>query len=379
MDREIITLLQELVRTPSVNPPGDEHNAARVLANWLTARGVQVELIPVHPGRSNLLARVSGTGSGPALALCGHLDTVPIGSQAWQHDPFAGEIVQGRMYGRGTADMKGGLAAMAGALAVLAQSTTSLPRDVFLMATVGEEVDCSGARAFVKQDAFDQVGAIVIGEPTALEIGIAHKGALWLNVTVGGASAHGSMPSLGSNAILNTTKFLHALEQFDFRVEAHPLLGLPTTSPDQIEGGSAPNVVPDRCSVTIDVRTIPPLAHASVLDEIRQLLDKTIEQDRAALARLEVLLDRAPLDTSPSDPFVRAALVVGSDLSGTRQPKGFTYFTDASIIVQSYQIPIIIWGPGEPGQAHRADESILLESVLTAARAYTKLALDTGI
>lgn len=378
MDREIITLLQELVRTPSVNPPGNEHDTALVLANWLTARGIDVELIPVQPGRSNLLARVPGTSSRPALALCGHLDTVPIGSQVWRHDPFAGEIEQGRMYGRGTADMKGGLAAMAGALAMLARDSGNLPRDILLMGTVGEEVDCCGVRAFVEQGAFDQVGAIVIGEPTALEIGIAHKGALWISVTVNGRSAHGSMPSLGSNAILNTTKFLHALEQFDFRVEAHPLLSLPTTSPDQIEGGSAPNVVPDRCRVTIDVRTIPPLAHDSVLGEIRRLLDKTIGQDPDAFAQTEVLLDRAPLDTPPSNPVVRAALDVLLDLSGEHQPIGLSYFTDGSIITQSYKTPIIIWGPGEPGQAHRADESILLESVLMAAKAYSNLALSTG-
>lgn len=375
MDNEIITLLQELVRAPSVNPPGDELQSAIVLSNWLTARGIQVELIPVEPGRSNLLARVPGASNVPALAFCGHLDTVPIGSQVWRHEPFAGEILQGRMYGRGTSDMKGGLAAMAGALAMLAQDKGSLPRDVLLLGMVGEEVDCSGVRAFVAQGVFDTVGAIVIGEPTALEIGVAHKGALWLNVTVNGQSAHGSMPSLGSNAILNTAKFLNALERLDFGVEPHPLLGMPTVSPDQIEGGSAPNVVPDRCSVTIDVRTVPPLQHEDVRGSIHQLVLEATAADRGASSSTHILLDRAPLDTAPSSPVVRAALDVLADLSGEHQPKGLSYFTDGSIITLSYKIPTIIWGPGEPGQAHRADESILLESVLDAAKAYARLAL----
>jgi succinyl-diaminopimelate desuccinylase len=295
----------------------------------------------------------------------------------WQHGPFAGEIRQGRMYGRGTADMKGGLAAMAGALVLLAQDAASVPRDVLLMGTVGEEVDCSGMRAFVEQDAFHNVGAIVIGEPTALEIGTAHKGALWISVTVSGQSAHGSMPSLGSNAILNASRFLNALEQLDFGLEPHPLLGRPTLSPDQIVGGTAPNVVPDSCSITIDVRTIPPQRHADVRNAIHELAEKTIQADTAAAVRTEILLDRAPLDTSPSDLFVRAALSIRSALLGAHPPGGFTYFTDGSIIVQSYTIPTIIWGPGEPGQAHRVDESIPLESVVAAATAYKRLAFST--
>lgn len=375
MSQEIISLLQVLVRTPSVNPPGNEHNTALVLADWLAARGIQVDLIPVEAGRSNLLARVPGTGAQPPLVFCGHLDTVPLGSSAWRYDPFAGEIFGGRMYGRGTADMKGGLAAMAGALATLAQDAASLPRDVLLMATVGEEVDCLGMRAFVAQRAFDGVGAVVIGEPTGLEIGIAHKGALWLNVTVSGESAHGSTPSLGSNAILSTAKILHALEQFDFGVEPHPLLGLPTLSPNQIQGGSAPNIVPDRCELTIDVRTTPQLAHDAVRESLDRLIEQALSADHIAAAQIQVLLERAPLDTPPFSPLVRSALAVLSDLSGEHQPKGFSFFTDGSIIAQSYKLPIIIWGPGELEQAHRVNESVPLESVLTAAKAYSRLAL----
>src|SRR5579859_4724639 len=264
---EVTELLQALIQCNSINPPGRELEVARLLAAWLRERNVSVTLQPFGDERANLVARFPGAGQCGALALCGHMDTVPTGTASWSFPPLGGAVAGERPYGRGAADMKGSLAAMAEALVQISRRADPLPGDVVLFATAGEEVDSCGARALVEQSAFRGTGALVVGEPTGLDVAVAHKGAMWVRVTVAGSTAHGSTPHLGSNAIVAAGDFVRALLEYRFEFRPHALFGGPTVSPNVIHGGIGANVVPDSCTVTVDMRTVPGMSHSAVRTE----------------------------------------------------------------------------------------------------------------
>ncbi len=373
---EVVPLLAALVQTDTVNPPGHEARAAAILADWLRARGVQAEVRPLSDTRANLLARLPGRGDNPALVFCGHLDTVPPGNAQWGHGPFSGECIGERMYGRGTADMKGGLAAMAGAIAALRQRSPQLSGDVLFLATAGEEVDSCGARQLVEEGVFQGAGAMVIGEPTGLKLATAHKGALWLRVHIPGKAAHGSMPQFGSNAILDTCRFLQALTEFRFGFVPHPLLSAPTISPNLVQGGIGVNIVPDHCAVSLDIRTLPGQSHPHTLETIGRLLSEVLAGKEVGSAHHEVLLDRAPIDTDRKSRIVQVAEQAYTEIMGeVPLLHGMAYYTDASAIVPALGVPTVILGPGEADEAHQTNESVELPQVRLAARLYEQLAV----
>jgi succinyl-diaminopimelate desuccinylase len=229
----------------------------------------------------------------------------------------------------------------------------------------------------VERGAFREVGAVVIGEPTAMQVGVAHKGALWLRAVFGGQSAHGSMPHHGSNAILHAMRFLRGLDDYTFGVPAHPLLGASTVSANMIHAGTASNVVPDRCELTLDVRTVPGVNHPAVLTSLRALIAASVPADLAPRSGLEVILDRAPVDTDPHAAVVQAALRAARAGQGTEPAvHGLTYFTDGSVIGPATGLPMVILGPGEPGQAHQTDEHVSVQRVLECVDVYEGLAIE---
>ena len=199
----LVALCSRLVQIRSVNPPGGELAIAEHVARVLAAGGIPAELIPHGPDRASVLARIRGRGAAPNLLYSAHLDTVPVGAdaEAWLHDPFGGEVADGKVWGRGAADMKGGLAAMVAAALALAEAGTSLAGDLILAFTAGEEVDCIGAHAVAQRTDLAPVGAIVLSEPSSNDLFVAEKGALQVELTTYGQTAHGSMPELGRNAV----------------------------------------------------------------------------------------------------------------------------------------------------------------------------------
>ena len=373
---DVIGLLAMLVRVPTVNPPGDELEAACVLHEWLLTRGIDSTLDVFDGTRANVVARVVGRDSQPALVLCGHLDVVPAADATWTHPPFAAEIADGRMFGRGTADMKASVAAMAGALVRLQRNASTLAGDVLLFAVADEETHSTGALRLVEQGAFAGAGGLVIGEPTSLRPAIAHKGVLRVRFTIPGKAAHSSMPALGSNAIVHAAAFIQALQGYRFAVERHPLLGEPTLSIDLIHGGSAINIVPDRCELAIDIRSVPGLDHTAVLADLKQLLDERVPTEIAANSVMTVILDRPAVSTDADDPVIRAAQAAVQTASSMRPDLvAMTYCTDASVIVPPTRLPTVIIGPGDAEQAHQTDEWVSLSQVREAVAVYEQLAL----
>ncbi|MCM3080739.1 MULTISPECIES: M20 family metallopeptidase [Brevibacillus] len=374
-----ISFLQSLIQINSVNPPGAELAVAEAIQKRLVNSGLHMELDLVAENRANLLVSLNGDPTqntsqdqGKTLVFSGHFDTVPVGGVDWTYPPFAGERVGDRIYGRGTTDMKSGVAAMIIAMECLAKSGITLPGNLLFAGTVGEEVDCLGAKEVARKGQIDHASAIVVSEPTANQVIVAHKGALWLEVTMLGKTAHGSMPDHGINAIQAIHRFITELNHYQLEHTPHEILGGSTLNIGMIRGGISVNVVPDQCSVTLDIRTVPGQNHAKILEEIQQLAQKA---SLSASCHIKVLNDMAYVDTSASNPFIRTAMQVAG-MEQDASPRGVNYYTDASVYQPHLNgIPVLIYGPGEPSMAHQPDEWVDVTKYLDAIRYFIDLAV----
>ncbi len=374
--REVaVPFLQSLIQVDTCNPPGNEHRLALLLQAYLRGEGLESRVITVEQGRSNLEAVVAG-GGGRKLMFCGHLDTVsPWTAEAGKYPPHGAVIEGGRMYGRGTSDMKGGLAAMLLAAVSLKQEGIRLGGDLIFLATAGEEVDSCGARHYAEQHSLGELGGLVIAEPTGSRVAVGHKGALWLRITLHGRSAHGSMPHLGLNAVEGMMEVIALIKRHALEWQAHdPVLGSSSLSVNSITGGVQTNVIADRCSIDVDIRTVPPLLHAELLAEITAKLDSMQQLNAGFRYEVEELLDRSVVYTDPGEELIRTALVLaGSEDKAAVQ--GVSYYTDASVLHNHGKLPVLIYGPGDPKLAHQPDEWIDIEAYLESISFYRELAV----
>ena len=377
---EAISLLQQILQAETVNPPGNELKAAQILNEFFRAHEIESEIDEFLPDRANLLAKLSGEeGDRPSLLLCGHMDVVPVGGAAWDTDPFAAELHDGKIYSRGASDMKSGLAAMAVALVNLKQEGTTLPGDVLFAATAGEEVDCCGARRFVERRILEGVGAVVIGEPTREDVILAHKGALWVEITTHGKAAHGSTPEAGVNAIEHMYHVLgELLQNFRFEVDPDPVLGSPTLAVTQIDGGIKVNVVPDECRLQIDIRTVPAQNHDEILHDIEQHLDSLKDTLPDLSYEIEVMQERLPVSTRKDEEIALAAEDLREEMHGSPSSRtGAPYYTDASILVgSSPDLPVMLYGPGDDRLAHQPNEWVDTEAFARSIEFYKRLAVS---
>ena len=375
---EAVSLLQLILQADTTNPPGNELEAAQILDDFFRTHGIETKVDEFLSGRANLLARLPGEGQDrPSLMLCGHMDVVPAGGAAWDADPFAAELRDGKIYGRGASDMKSGLAAMAVALANLKQEGTTLPGDVLFAATAGEEVDCHGARRFVERGVLEGVGAVVIAEPTRGDVIPAHKGALWVEITTRGKSAHGSAPEAGINAIEHMHQVLgELLQNFRFEVDPDPALGAPTLSVDRIDGGAAVNMVPDECRVQIDVRTVPAQDHGGILQDIEHCIDSLRDNLPELDYEIEVMQERLAVNTPKDERIVQAAERLREETYNSPSSRvGAPYYTDASVLVESYpDLAIVLYGPGDDWLAHQPNECVDVDSFARSIGFYKQIA-----
>ena len=373
--RDILELVRDLLRTTSVNPPGNEAAVVDVLAARATAWGLTHRRIDVLPGRPNLIVELAGSGERPAVLLSGHSDTVPPGAVAWDHDPFSGALVDGEVWGRGATDMKAGLATMLAAMASAARRGWQPKGDVRLAVTIGEEVNCAGAAHLRDTGGLDGVGWIVIGEPTNLDVVAAHRGAIWLEIVGRGKTAHGSAPHLGINAIDHVVTLLRWLAERWPKLDytPHALLAPPSMNLGTIVGGIKTNVVPDQCVATVDLRTVPGQDHDAIVREVRDMAAE-LESTTPGL-RLEVNTgnDMPPIETPVEHPLVRhAADAVEAVVGRAPAVRGATYYTDGGMWVQS-GIPMVIFGPGDDKLAHQPNERVPVEHLALATGGYLSL------
>ncbi len=362
-----LELTRELVRVNTINPSHPERGCAEHLARLLESGGFAVAFDDFAPGRTSLVAKIEGRSNRPPLAFTGHIDTVPLGAAPWSRDPFAGETADGRLYGRGSSDMKSGVAAFVIAaldLAALAQRNSGL----VLLILAGEESGCEGALHLVREPALlGRAGALIVGEPSGNLPLVGHKGALWLKARTRGVTAHGSMPHQGVNAIYAAARAVSALEAFRFDSPPDALLGAPTLNVGTISGGLNVNSVPDRAEIGVDIRTTPGLEHSALKKRLQAVLGGNVE--------LETVVDVPGLRTSTDEPWVRDVFEIMSGVLGSRpEPRAAPYFTDASVLTPAYGgIPTLVLGPGELQMAHQTDEYCRVDRIGQAVEAYGEI------
>lgn len=373
----LVQLTQDLVRIRTINPPGDEAKAATFVADWMKQNNLAADLVPhAEDGRASVVGGLDGQGERRAVLFSGHLDTVPAGDN-WEHEVLAADIDDGKIWGLGTTDMKAGVAAMLVAMRAVKQSGASLKGNLIFAGTAGEEIESMGARELVREQKLDDVGFMVIGEPTANRVITAEKGVLWLELRAKGQTAHGSMPHLGVNAIAHMSRLLEALQAADIPYETHPLLGDFTMNIATIEGGVKTNVVPDACRVTIDTRTVIGQDHQQILDTVRQLIDRLCADDPTLHIEVRSINERIPLDIPFDDPYVQTFVRQRDLVTGdTSVPTAATFATDGSVFVPAYDAPMVICGPGLPEKAHQPNEYVEISRLIESARIYTLAALD---
>jgi acetylornithine deacetylase len=359
---DVEALLAELVAIDSVNPAlvaggAGEAEIARFVARWAEEAGLAVEIVEPVAGRPSVVATARGEGRGRSLMLNAHLDTVGVAGMARPHEP---RMQDGRLYGRGSYDMKGGLAA--GMLAAAAAARGGLPGDVLLAAVSDEEHSSIGVQAVVERYAAD---ACVVTEPTSLSVCVAHKGFAWWRIAAHGRAAHGSRPDLGSDAIARMGPVLTGLAELDRSLEerTHPLVGRASVHASLIGGGQELSSYPERCVLEVERRTLPGETREAVAEELRRLLDG----GGPNALRGEVTLVRDPFEVGVDEAIVAVVRERAADILG-REPEtvGHTAWMDAAF-TQAAGIPTVVFGPHGAG-AHAVEEWVDLASVEACAR-----------
>lgn len=374
---EIAQWTRTLVRFDTTNPPGNERQAVEFIADILKADGFECQFIEHEPQRATLCARLKGSGERGALVFNGHVDVVPVGAGEWQHPPFEGVIEGGKVWGRGSADMKGGVAAMIAAAKAIAQANLPLKGDLILAATAGEEVNMMGARALTTLPDAANWQAVIISEPTSNKLGLAERGVFWPELTTYGKTAHGSTPELGINAVMMMVKVLSEFEKLEIPFQPHPVLGNFTCSVNTIQGGVKVNVVPDQCSVMIDMRTLPGQDHTELLRRLETFLTDLESRIADLKASIRLTYDLPPAETPESAPAVQQFLAAakshcGMEISSVKVP----FATEAAIFVPTLNVPTLILGPGDAALAHQPNEFVEISEMEKAAKIYTAAAVE---
>jgi succinyl-diaminopimelate desuccinylase len=367
--REVTDLLQALVRLPSHYPGPGEEGVVAFLEAFLRERGFKPFRQEAAPGRPNLVADL-GEGEG-GLIFEGHTDVVTPGDEArWSHPPYGGVVEGGRLYGRGACDMKGGLAALVGAMLAVKRALGRPKRPLRLAALADEEGMMLGVKAFVRAGLARGFRGAVVAEPEEMELCLWQKGALRLRLGFPGRMAHGAMPYAGENPIPKAARFVLDLQGLEARLQGehrHPHLGLPYLTPTRFlasAGEGQLNVIPDRAEVALDVRTVPGVDHRALVAEVAAL----------AGGEVEVLEDRPPVETPREDPLVQAAEEALRLLGLPVRLGGVPGATDGTFLRAWASLPVVVLGPGGKTLPHQVDEWVDLEEVVLAARVYAALA-----
>ncbi len=382
---ELIELTQRLVQTPSENPPGDERGVSGVVSERLEALGFNVELVEPESRRVNTLGKLEGSGGGGNFLFNGHYDTVPVGDlDFWSVDPFGGLVKEGRIYGRGSGDMKGAIASAIIAAKALGEAGINLKGDFMIHGVADEEIFGRYGTRYLAENGYlnpKEVDMAVVGEGS-LRDGRIHartavRGRVLVNLKVRGKSAHSSRPKDGVNAVLKMSGVLLAIDAHGFDFPPHSLLPAPTIAPGTvIKGGTKGNVIPELCEAISDVRIVPGMTVEGVLGEIRGIVDGLREKDAELDVEVSSPLNKPPSEIPASHELFRVAdgavrTIVGYEL----KPVGTSGSNDTSWLTTIAGIPARAFGPGG-GNAHGADEWVSVGMLVDFAKIYGLMAME---
>ncbi|MFW9906535.1 MAG: M20 family metallopeptidase [Candidatus Thorarchaeota archaeon] len=367
---DCLSILKELISLNSENPPGNTRQIVEWIRNWAETNKIPSMTQWYEKNQANIILTLGNATK--SIVLCGHLDTVPIGDKDnWNYDPFGAEEHEGYIYGRGSADMKGGVSACLGALKSLKESISnidSMDYKIIFIGTSDEEVGLGGAKAIMKQGAMDNAKFLIVTEPTALKVGIAEKGVLWLKIRSFGKAAHGSTPEKGINAIEELAQLFPLLHKHLPKV-TDPILGQSTLNIGKFYGGKSANVVPEEAEVHCDYRLVPPIIPENFAYKISEMIQDHSKTNLASFTtEIEQIMD--PISNSPENQFILQLM----EESSNKNPIGLNYGTDAAVLVTQapYHVPFAIYGPGDPKAIHCANERVLIAEVLEVESILTK-------
>jgi acetylornithine deacetylase len=376
IDRDrLVDQLADLVRIDSTNPglvPGGagEAEIATYIAEAMRTLGLEVDVRAPEPGRPNVVGVLPGTGGGRSLMLNAHTDTVGVeGMEA----PFTPRILERRMYGRGTQDMKGSLAAHLAAVRALQSAGVTLDGDLIVAAVIDEEHESRGTEAVVER--YDADGAVVT-EPTDLKLALAHKGFAWIDVETRGRAAHGSRPDEGVDANMHMGRVLARLDRLEQELreqDGHRLVGTPSLHAAQIEGGTASSVYAARCRLRIERRTVPGESGRRAREEVQALLDALGGEDDAFDGRCNLAFSRRPFEVAADAPIAEAVRSGAEAVLGQAPPNvGQTFWTDAALLSEAGTETVVLGPVG--GGLHTTDEWVQLDSVVALAEILARTA-----
>jgi succinyl-diaminopimelate desuccinylase len=370
---ELTRVLRGLIQTRSVNPDIGEAAMSAHVMNTLGELECETALVESLPDRHSIAAIVRCRSGGPRLVLNGHMDTVGIDDpSAWSHDPFAGEVDDGFLYGRGACDMKAGLTAILSVARFVVQHRRELKGVLVCHFAIGEERGEPGTRSLLDAGYGGDFG--IVAEPSNLNVAVAQRGLAFFDVTIAGRSAHASRPDVGSNPILLVPQVLDVLADYERQAHqrSHVLLGSGTCTPTMIHAGVQPNSLADRCQITVDRRLLPGETPDGELKILREQLE--------ALPGVEVSLrshNFRPAEVA-NDCFIASELLRATELMTGRSAeiRGAPYATDCSVLVHDGNMEAVVFGPGDPTECHCPDERISLSDLRDGSLILTKMAVS---
>ncbi|WP_455139673.1 M20 family metallopeptidase [Candidatus Hodarchaeum mangrovi] len=371
---ETIHILKNLIQINTENPPGFTKEALLWIENWANEKKITSEIQWFNESKGNIILTL-GKGNRTIL-LTGHLDTVPIGDKtAWNVDPFEAKEINGNIYGRGSADMKGGIAAC---LSTMDNLNRKLNLDDFnyklvFLGTSDEEVGLEGSKEALKKNLVENVDFIIVTEPTSLKIGIAEKGMLWVTIKAKGKAAHGSTPDKGINAIERLIELIPMIKN-SVPADIDPILGLNTLNIGTISGGKSANIVPEYAEINCDFRFIPSFNPIEFIQDIQNIISHVNSQDKGHFT-LKINQIMPTISTPKKNKYLELFL----NHSNLKDIIGLNYATDLAVLCSvkgMNTIPFLIYGPGDPNAIHITNEKVPILEVLEVRNTLTKFLFD---
>jgi len=381
--KELNNLISDLVKIPSTpDSKNYEKDVAEFIHDFFHNEGIESKLVKVKDNRPNVVAKIKGTDEGKSLMLTGHMDTVPAYNM--DIEPFSGEIKNGKIYGRGSVDMKGPLACMILALVAIKRANIKLKGDLIFVGVIEEEYKSFGTEYLVKNG--PKADAAIVGEPSKLDIAAGHRGLEWLEVTIEGKTAHGGTASEGINAISKAAKFINKVEEVllpQFAERKHDLIGPPTLNFGVIEGGTQPSSVAGECKIQIDRRWTPLETLDQVFLDFEKIIDQLKNEDKDFKARIDRIpsnmatMDHMPMEIALDHPLVSKLEKVTEKIKGKKADVvSFPGWTDASLISNFANIDTVVFGPGDISCAHSEVEYIDYKEAYQGFLIYSLIAIN---
>lgn len=360
--KKSIALLKEILAIPSVNGADNEGGVAEFIANYLKEKHIDAFVQQIDETHANIIAKLEGKSS-ETVVWNGHLDTVPYGNtEEWNTDPSIPVEKNGRIYARGASDMKSGLAAMVYLLGEIGESGEKPEQTILFLGTCDEEKSGLGAEKILEEIDLSSGSLLLIGEPTGCKLGVAQKGCIWAQLNISGKTSHGAYPEEGYNAVEYGMKIVCRIKKWVTEYE-HRLLGTATAQVTMIQGGIAPNMTPDFAEILLDIRIVPGISAEDVEKKIKKICREEVEETNGEV-KFEVRIKNArrAIEIAEEERWLKEFKAYLKQNGAETEEIGINYFTDASILTKKEsEIPVLLFGPGEPRLAHKPNEFVELE------------------